>query len=124
MGEGDPLAPFDEALFDVVGTDANVDAVRVRTLAVRHQRSMADLPGVENLLYEWRRNHGGAELGRTDEAYFAAAPATVWDEFATSLGATDAERQALVSLHERQVQRTLDVTAASDGTTYVVLERG
>jgi hypothetical protein len=106
MSARDELDPFDADLFAIVGDEHGVDADRLRELTRTHQSNVRDLPGVEDIVYEWRSQfHWDPLLAQTAGAYYLALPDHVWDEFAESLDASDTEREALVALHERQIRR-------------------
>jgi hypothetical protein len=116
MSTRDELDAFDADLFAAVGDDHGVDADRLRELARTHQSSVRDLPGVEDIVYEWRSQfHWDPLLARTTGAYYLALPDHVWDEFAEDVGATDVERAALVALHERQIRRDAPEVGADTG---------
>lgn len=116
MSTRDELAAFDADLFDEVADDHGVETDRLRALARTHQSNVRDLPGVEDIVYEWRSQfHWDPLLARTTDAYYLALPDHVWDEFAESLDATDAERAALVELHERQIRRDAPEVGADTG---------
>lgn len=125
-----PLAAFDRAVVVAVADDHGVDADDLRALLTRHQRSIADFPGIDDLYYEWRRLHPSDPLVvRTPVAYVLAVHEGIWQEFADALELTDAERDQLRATHDRQARRfaetedaTTDLLDAA-GTTGVVLAR-
>lgn len=97
----DPLGAFDPGVLSSL--DADIDAGRLRTLARRHQETVRANPGVENLVYEWRKNYPRHSLvERTDGAYYLLVPRTAWDEFGDALGLDGPERDLLRTLHARQ----------------------
>lgn len=106
MTDRDALAVFDSDLFAEVAGEFDLAEDRLHELARTHQENVRDLPGVDNIVYEWRNHfHRDPLLARTDESYYLALPEHVWDEFADSLGATDRELAALIAVHERQARR-------------------
>jgi len=116
MSQRDELEVFDPDLFDEVAADHGVDPDRLRELARRHQSNVRDLPGVEDIVYEWRSQfHWDPLLTQTTAAYYLALPDHVWDEFADDLGVTDAERSALVALHDGQIRRDAPDVGADTG---------
>lgn len=116
--------PFDESVVASVAADCDASADELASLVDRHQRSVADLPGVENLVYEWRKAHDGAVLERTPTAYYCSVPERVWDEFAGAMDLSAAERDALVAAHREQVRRRPDCPDdPGPGRTVVVLRR-
>jgi len=128
MSDRDELDAFDADLLAAVAEERDVDVERLRTLARTHQSNVRDLPGVDDIVYEWRNQfHLDPLLVRTTATYYLALPAHVWDEFAESLGATDVERDALVALHERQARQDADTVGLDvgrlDGDEAVVLTR-
>lgn len=95
----DPLAAFDPEVLSATDTDAD----RLRTLARRHQETVRENPGVENLVYEWRRGYPSNSLvERTPAAYYLLVAERAWAEFGDALGLDDAERDLLRALHVRQ----------------------
>jgi hypothetical protein len=128
MTDRDELAVFDNGIVDEVAADHDVSADRLAELARTHQSNVRDLPGVDNLVYEWRNHfHLDPLLARTDEAYYLALPAHVWDEFADDVAADGDERAALVALHDRQARADAAEAgfdaARLDGDDAVVLVR-
>lgn len=96
----DPLAAFDGALIDAVGGE---DAARLRTVARRHQETVRENPGVDDLVYEWRRAYRHAPLvARTDAAYYLLVEPVAWREFGDALALDGPERDLLRALHARQ----------------------
>jgi hypothetical protein len=116
MTDRDELDAFDPDLLAAVAEDHGVGVDRLTTLARTHQSNVRDLPGVEDIVYEWRSQfHWDPLLARTTGAYYLALPDHVWDEFADSLGVTDAERDALVALHDRQTRQDAEAVGADAG---------
>jgi hypothetical protein len=78
---------------------------RLADLVRTHQSNVRDLPGVEDIVYEWRNYfHQDPLVGRTDGAYYLALPDHVWDEFVADMGIEDPERAALLAVHDRQAR--------------------
>lgn len=122
------LAPFDDDLFGAVG--AEVDSGRLAALAREHQVGIRELPGVDNIVYEWRHQlPRDPLLLRTTAVYVLALPDRVWAEFFDRLGLTDPEADALRELHHRQACRHLEAadtprtTDALDAAAAMVLSR-
>jgi hypothetical protein len=116
MSTRDELDAFDADVFAEVADDHASDADRLRDLARTHQSNVRELPGVEDIVYEWRSQfHWDPLLARTTEAYYLAVPDHVWAEFAEDLGVSDAERAALVALHDRQVRRDAPTVGVDTG---------
>lgn len=118
-----PPAPFTPESIDDVATERDVDAGRLAELVADHQALMRRLPGVENLLYEWRKQFDATVLERSDRWYVVDAPAWVWDEFASSLSATDAALDALAVVHARTAAElaTESTPDLSDATPIVLV---
>jgi hypothetical protein len=111
----DELAAFEDDLVASVGAeveperDAEVGPERLAALAREHQAGVRDRPGVDNIVYEWRRQlPGDPLLRRTRAVYVLALPEGVWAEFLDELGADGQEAAALRRLHARQADRLLD----------------
>lgn len=123
----DPLDAFDPDLVSAVATETGSDAEALRSLLRRHQESVRDLPGVADLVYEWRRTFDDAVVVRTGSAFYCAVRSAVWSEFADALGLDEAERERLAAVHDRQARRIARTEAvdesAFDGRAAVVLTR-
>ncbi|WP_135819608.1 hypothetical protein [Halostella litorea] len=92
--------------------DAGVDADDLRALLSRHQEGMSDLPGVDGLVYEWRTTLREDPLAFADgEAYYVALPRRIWRQFADHHDMSDAEFEAVLSVHEA----TARAAAPDDG---------
>ncbi len=103
----DELAAFEDDIVASVG--AEVGPERLAALAREHQAGVRDRPGVDNIVYEWRRQlPGDPLLRRTRAVYVLALPEGVWAEFLDELGADGQEAAALRRLHARQADRLLD----------------
>jgi len=119
-----PLSAFDDETFGHVAAETEVSADRLRTLVQRHQEGVRDLPGVDDIVYEWRNHfHMDPLLVRTDAVYVLALPAHVWEEFADRLDVSETELDALLSVHDRQARALVDATGRLDGDTALVLTR-
>ncbi|MFC7138290.1 hypothetical protein ACFQMA_00385 [Halosimplex aquaticum] len=110
----DELAAFDEAVLAEAADEHGVSADRLADLVRTHQSNVRDLPGVEDIVYEWRNYfHRDPLVGRTEGAYYLALPDHVWEEFAEDMDIEGAERAALLAVHDRQA-RTADPDAGVD----------
>ena len=112
----DPLAAFDPDLVSSVAAETGTDPDVLRSLLRRHQESVRELPGVADLVYEWRRVFDDAVVVRTDELFCCAVRPVVWTEFADALGLGTDEREALALVHDRQARRTAGREGAEDST--------
>ena len=123
----DPLSAFAPDLVSAVATETGGDADALRSLLRRHQESVRDLPGVADLVYEWRRVLDAAVVVRTGRVFCCAVRPAVWQEFADALGGADEERERLVAVHDRQARRIARAEGADgsafDGRAAVVLAR-
>ncbi len=123
MTDGTHGATFDDGLIEGVAADRGVDPDALRAAVRDHQRGMDDLPGAENLVYEWRRRFDGALLERTDAAYHLAAPEDVWTEFGDHLSLSVDLLSALRETHRRTVGERIGADDPGDGRAFVVVER-
>lgn len=96
----------------------------LRAIVRRHQARMRELPGIEELAYEWRSRQGATVLDRTASTYCLAVPATVWVEYGRDLDLDDVERRALRAVHERAAdRRTADGISDDEAVAAIVLDR-
>jgi len=120
----DPLAVFDDDVIEATTDDADVDEATLRAVACAHQEGVRDLPGVDDIVYEWRNQfHMDPLVHRSPEVYVLALQDHVWTEFADSLDLDDPSRKALKSLHDRQAQALVDATGRLDSDDALVLTR-
>jgi hypothetical protein len=105
----DELAAFEDDLLAEVG---DADSERLATLAREHQAGVRALPGVDDIVYEWRRTLPGEPLlYRSTALYVLVLPGRVWVEFLEGMELAESEASALRELHRRQARRLL---AAAD----------
>jgi hypothetical protein len=124
----DPLAPFEDAVFEAVAERTGADPASLRALVRRHQESARDLPGVDDLVYEWRKFLPyDPVVARTDDAFHCVVLPEVWDDLADALDLDDGERERLLAVHDEQARRAAaardESTDVFDGATPVVLTR-
>ena len=120
----DPLAVFGDKHIEAVAGEFDVEPDRLCTLTRRHQESVRDLPGVEDIVYEWRNQfHQDPLVHRDTEAYVLALRDHVWAEFADHLDLRDAHLAALRALHDTQARALAVDTARFDEADAVVLTR-
>lgn len=62
----DDLVLFDSVLLEAVADEKDLDVRELATLAGDHQANVERLPGVENLVYEWRKQYRSPLIDRTD----------------------------------------------------------
>jgi len=120
----DPLAAFDGDVFETTAGEVDHDEDRLREIARAHQGGVRNLPGVDDIVYEWRNQfHQDPLIYRTDTVYVLALQNHVWEEFGDSLDLTDADLDALQSLHDRQARELVDGTGRLDSDDALVLTR-
>jgi hypothetical protein len=124
----DPLAAFDDGVLATVAAREGLAESELRALVRRHQASVRSSPGVDNLVYEWRRGLAyDPVVARTERAYHVVLLDRVWAEFASELGWSDSERAALRAVHDRQARAATaargDDTGVFDGGAPMVLTR-
>lgn len=116
MTDRDELDAFDDDLLRETASEHDVAVERLTRLARTHQSNVRDLPGVDDIVYEWRKAFAREPLlERREDAYLLAVPNHVWPEFAASLSLSDAELLALREVHERQVRTSLRVSEGGEG---------
>lgn len=123
--ERDPLAVFEDDVVSETVEETGVDPDRLRGVARSHQLTVRDLPGVEDIVYEWRRSLPKNPLvERRPEAYYLAVDATIWGEYGDALSLSSDDFDALRTLHENQLAATLGADAVpDDGRLPLVLTR-
>jgi len=120
----DPLAAFDDDTIETVAASADLAESRLRTVAREHQEGVRDLPGVDDIVYEWRNQfHLDPLLHRESDVYVLALRGHVWDEFGDRLDLDDAELDALRALHDEQARRLVDDAGRLADDEAVVLTR-
>ncbi|MDG5778127.1 hypothetical protein VB773_11535 [Haloarculaceae archaeon H-GB2-1] len=105
----DLLAPFDDDLVAEVSTEVGCTEADLRD-GLREQQALArSLPGVDNLVYEWRRHFDPDPLvARRDDAYYLVVPTTVWSEFRPHLYGSAPVLDGVEEVHRRQLRRVLE----------------
>ncbi|QLH78616.1 hypothetical protein HZS55_15550 [Halosimplex rubrum] len=124
----DELAAFDDAVVESVAADHGVAVERLTTIVRTHQSNVRELPGVEDIVYEWRNYfHQDPLVGRTEGAYYLALPAHVWEEFTDDLDLNESENGALLAVHDAQARAAPSEagveTERLDGDAAIVLTR-
>ncbi|ELZ23745.1 hypothetical protein C475_14078 [Halosimplex carlsbadense 2-9-1] len=124
----DELAAFDEAVLESVAADRDVAVERLTDIVRTHQSNVRELPGVEDIVYEWRNYfHQDPLVGRTEGAYYLALPEHVWAEFTDDLGLDETESAALLAVHDAQARAAPSEagveTGRLDGDAALVLTR-
>lgn len=111
----DPLAPFDDRVFAAVAEEHGVSPSEVRDLTRRHQALVRRLPGVDDIVYEWRRGFpNDPVVERRPDAYFLSVADTVWPEYARALALDDREETLLRAVHRRQLAESVGGAPTGD----------
>lgn len=101
----DPLAAFDDGVLARVARERDLPPDRLRELAARQQETVRGLPGVDDLVYEYRKAFARDPVAeRRAAAYYLLVPGHVWPEFGDALSLSEAELAALRALHDRQLR--------------------
>lgn len=102
----DPLAPFDDGVVADAAAAAGIDAGTLETGLREHQESVRSYPGVDDLVYEWRRAMAYDPLvERAEVAYYLVVLEHVWDEFGARLEFDGELLAAVRAVHDRQARR-------------------
>ena len=118
----DPLAAFDDDVLEAVAGEHDLSVESLRDLLVRHQELVRELPGVEDIVYEWRRTLPRNPLvERREAAYYLVVDDTVWTEYRDALDAESGDFEALRAVHDRQLRRV--ATPPDDDRAAIVLTR-
>jgi hypothetical protein len=101
----DPLAPFDDEVFASVASEYGVPESTVRDLVRRHQELVRRLPGVDDVVYEWRKAFpNDPVVERRPDVYYLSVAATVWPEYVTALSLDERDAAVLRAVHRRQLE--------------------
>jgi len=115
---------FEPDRIEAVATDHGVESETLAAALTDHQEAVEDLPGVENIVYEWRKQYEDPLVDRTETAYFLVVPHALWTEFADALELSDEIRDAVVEVHRRTVAtNTQAPPSPADDQAYVALDR-
>ena len=99
----DPLAAFDEAVLEAVAQEFDERVETVDALVRRHQALVRRLPGVDDVVYEWRTTFpNDPVVERRPDAYYLSLPASVWPEYVAALSLSETESAVLRAVHRRQ----------------------
>lgn len=121
MTDTDLLAPFDDEVIRAVASENDVDEDVLREALEDHQGTMRDNPGVDDLVYEWRKRFENPVLSRTDSRYVVAVRVSVWEEFGDYLDLKEDVLAAVVAVHQEQVLRSLSAEALTTAPELVPL---
>lgn len=85
-----------------VAAEAGLTESELRALVGELNASVADYPGVSDLVFEYRRAFSHDPLiERAGGTYFLLVPPRVWPEFGAALDVDDRSLAALRAVHER-----------------------
>jgi broad specificity phosphatase PhoE len=113
MSDDTPL--FADDTVESAAADAGVAPGELRALIERHQTGMRELPGIDELVYEWRKTLREDPLLFADtEAYYVAVARRIWRQFADAHDMTDAEFEALLSVHDAAVRAAVESVDDAD----------
>jgi hypothetical protein len=122
--ERDETGLFDPDDVRAAAEAFDVEFERLTAVIVRHQHAVEDLPGVENIVYEWRKQYEDPLLARTETAYYLRIPRAVWEEFDDAIEVGDETLAALIDVHRRTVASECDAPADPPASvSYVALDR-
>jgi hypothetical protein len=120
----DPLDAFADAAIDTVAASTGIEADRLREIAREHQEGVRDLPGVDDIVYEWRNQfHLDPLLHRESDVYVLALQDHVWTEFGDRMDLGAGELDALRTLHDEQARRLVSGSDRLTDDEAVVLTR-
>ena len=104
----DPLAAFDERVLAEVADEFDASVAALAALVRRHQRLVRRLPGVDDIVYEWRRGFPtDPVVERRPEAYYLSVAESVWPEYVAALSLSEREADLLVAVHRAQLEATV-----------------
>jgi len=106
------LAPFDDDVLRQVAAANHIERELLEDALASHQRTMRANPGVEDLVYEWRKQYDDTVLVRTPSLFVLALPPTVWEEYADHLDFDDETLAAVTAVHQEQTIRMARVDFA------------
>jgi len=119
------LAPFDLAVIRTTAQHNDIEESELRDALASHQRTMRENPGVEDLVYEWRKQYEDPVLDRTPELFVLALPPTVWEEYGDYLGFGNETLAAVTAVHQEQTVRmdSVEFSAIPEGHVALVVSR-
>lgn len=119
------LAPFDLAVIRTTAQHNDIEESELRDALASHQRTMRANPGVEDLVYEWRKQYEDPVLDRTPELFVLALPPTVWEEYGDYLDFESETLAAVTAVHQEQTVRldSVEFSAIPEGHVALVVGR-
>lgn len=121
----DLLEPFDTAVIRSVASENDVTVDALETHLANHQQTMRETPGVEDLVYEWRKQYDDPVLTRTESMFVVALPPTVWEEYGEYLDLDTPVLQAVVAAHGEQTLRlsAVDLSGFPESHAPIIVAR-
>jgi len=115
---------FDRSTVETVAHEHGTDAGSLAETLATHQQSVERLPGVENIVYEWRKQYENPLVARTGSAYYLVVPQAIWTEFAEALDLEAEVLDAVIETHRRVVATACNVASSPpEGQAYIALDR-
>ncbi|QIO22946.1 hypothetical protein [Haloarcula sp. JP-L23] len=121
MTDSVSLTVFDDAVIRAIADENDVPETELREALADHQQTMATNPGVEDLVYEWRKRFDDPVLHRTPEVFVLGVPPTVWEEFRDHLGFEEHVFTAVTAVHQEQTLRTDEVAVEEIAPDHVAI---
>ncbi|WP_435194646.1 hypothetical protein [Natronomonas sp. EA1] len=122
------LPVFEAELVTAVAEAHDTSPDQLAALVARVQSYLAGFPGIEDLVYEWKRAFAyDPVVLRDDERYVVVLLPYVWEELAEQLELEDDDLATLRAVHDRQARATFDArgedAAVLEGGAPMVLHR-
>jgi hypothetical protein len=117
----DSLDAFDEAVVEAVAHEFDERVETVDALLRRHQALVRRLPGVDDIVYEWRTTFPTSPVvERRPEAYYLSVPASVWPEYVSALSLSETEAAILRAVHRHQLDAAVGGKPTGDREAMVL----
>jgi hypothetical protein len=117
----DPLAAFDERVLETVAHEFDERVETVRDLVRRHQTMVRRLPGVDDIVYEWRATFPtNPVVERRPGVYYLSLPSSVWPEYVAALSLSASESELLRAVHRRQLDAAVGGQPTEDREAMVL----
>jgi hypothetical protein len=115
------LAAFEDEVLAAVAAEHDFDADALAALVERHQERVRDLPGVEDVVYEWRSQfHEDPLVHRSEAVYVLAHRPHVWDEYVEAMELSETESRTLRAVHDAQARGLAGTDQLSSGEPMVL----
>lgn len=124
MNEDASATLFSRPVIEAVAERHGVGPDRLAEKLTAHQTAVEELPGVENIVYEWRKHYENPLIDQSESAYYLTVPRSVWDEFGDAIDVDADELAAIVDVHRRVVATRTDAPSEiPEDQAYVALDR-